>query len=158
MSKQEQSFKFDTENDLTVTVASGDNVLVKEECCTCITIVLNNEGKIMTSFMGGHNPYIVSQLEKAQKAYFKALKQALKADYKNDDECLCGDECECHGHHHEEDCECGDHCECDSEHHCGDPKCHNKDCHCTPEHHCGCYDGKPCKCGKEKKTKQNKSK
>lgn len=151
--EQEQKFKFDTDNDLTVSVTHGDEVLVKEECCTCITIVLNNEGKIMTSFMGGHNPYIVGQLEKAQKIYFKSLKKALKADYNAEDEvCECGEECECHHEHHHEKCEC-------HEHECGDPKCHNKDCHCTPENHCGCYDGKPCKCGehKEKSTKSKKS-
>ena len=143
----DENKQFDTENDLTVTVAHGKDVLVKEECCTCITIVLNNEGKIMTSFMGGHNPYIISQLEKAQKVYFKSLKQALKKDY-NHDECCCDDHCDC-----------GEHCECETEHECGDPKCNNKDCHCTPENHCGCYDGQPCKCGNKKsktKTQTNK--
>ena len=136
---EENKQQFETDNDLLLTVKHGKDVLVNENCCTCITIMLNNEGKIMTSFLGGHNPYILRQLEKAQKVYFKSLKKALKADYNCDDECCCGK-----------------HCECEGEHHCGDENCHSEYCKCTPEHHCGCFDGKPCKCNCNGKCEEKK--
>ena len=75
----EKKIQFDTKNDINVAVIKdGKDLLINEDCCTCINILLKNDGQILTSFMGSHNPYIVSQLEKAQKAYFKALKKALK--------------------------------------------------------------------------------
>ena len=71
--------KFNTENDLRLAV-TGENeeYLVDEKCCTCINVILKNDGQIMTSFLGAHNPEIVKVLEKAQKAYFKELKKTLK--------------------------------------------------------------------------------
>ncbi len=128
--------QFDTPNDINVAVIKNNkDLLINEDCCTCINIILKNDGQILTSFMGSHNPYIVNQLEKAQKAYFKALKKALKHDFRSDDNCECEDEhcnCaehgeDCHCHEHGEDCHChDDNCECKHE----DAKSQSKDCGC----------------------------
>ncbi len=140
-------FKLEIPNDINVKVSNEKNgVMLDENCCTCINIMLTNEGKIATSFLGSHNPYIVSQLEKAQKMYFKELKKALKKDYKeyadfpfekDEDDCECGHD---HDHHHDHGCEdCGDDCDCDDEFYCDD------ECDCGDEENhepCNCEDGK----------------
>ena len=91
--------KFGVPNDINVVIQNKEKgVLLDDDCCTVINIMLTNEGKIATSFLGTHNPFIVSQLEKAQKEYFKVLKKTLKKDYKeyaeapgfDDEECDCG--------------------------------------------------------------------
>lgn len=118
---------FDTENDLNVAIIKNNkDLLLNENCCTCINIMLSNDGRILTSFLGCHNPYIVEQLEKAQKLYFKSLKKALKNHYfNNDSECDCG--CGC-----EDECHCDDNCDC------------------------GCADGKDCTCGDDCNCNENK--
>ncbi len=71
------------ENDLRVVISSkADGVLFDQIACTCINIILNDDGEIATSFMGVHNENIVKQLERAQKAYFKAIKKTLKEERK----------------------------------------------------------------------------
>lgn len=123
---------FDTENDLNIAIIkNGKDLLLNEDCCTCVNIMLNNDGRILTSFLGCHNPYIVEQLEKAQKMYFKGLKKALKQHYFCTDEncaCGCGDD----------QCACGDDCDCN-----------NSKCNCSPDCTCGCQDGQECTCGGE---------
>jgi len=72
------------DNDINVIIKSKqDGILFDENCCTVLNIVLTNEGKIGTSFLGVHNEYIIKVLEKAQKAYFKALKKTLKQERAN---------------------------------------------------------------------------
>ncbi len=131
--------KFHTQNDIKVhiTDTKGESLLT-EDCCTCINILLKNNGELATSFLGSHNPYIVDLLEKAQKAYFKQLKKTLLKEYKSkttpyhecDDECCECDECR------DDDCDCDD--ECDDECDCDD--CCDDDCDC-------CEDGYDCDCG-----------
>ncbi len=144
---------FETENDLNVAIIKNNkDLLLNEDCCTCINIMLSNDGRILTSFLGCHNPYIVEQLEKAQKMYFKSLKKALKQQYLSDDECDCGcgcgDDCHC-----DDDCDCGcndgKECTCGDNCGCGDKKAkkHKKSkCNCSPDCTCGCQDGKECTC------------
>ena len=124
-----KDIKFETENDLNVAVIKdGKELLINEDCCTCINIMLKNDGNILTSFLGSHNPYIIDQLEKAQKYYFKSLKKALKGQL--EDECYGG--CCEHDHHH---CDCEhehhghSHCDHDHEHH------DHGHCHHDHEHH-----------------------
>ena len=127
--------KFNTENDLRLAITGeNDEFLVDEKCCTCINVILKNDGQIMTSFLGAHNPEIVKTLEKAQKAYFKGLKKTLKQKYAENTGCGCGPECTC-----------------------GD------DCHCTPDNHCGCgghchEEKHECNCGCEEHSKDKKHK
>ena len=67
------------ENDLRVVISSKeDGVVFDQICCTCINIILNDDGEIATSFMGVHNENIIKQLEKAMKAYYKAIKKTLR--------------------------------------------------------------------------------
>lgn len=164
--------KFQVPNDINVVIQNKEKgVLLDEDCCTVINIMLTNEGKIATSFLGTHNPFIVSQLERAQKEYFRVLKKTLKKDYKeyaeapgfdDEDECDCGcgihkkdvsydDSCDCGCHDHEGSCDCGcedEKCTCDDDCTCG---CHDheKTCDCGPECDCGCNEGKPCTCEDE---------
>ena len=71
------------ENDLRVVISSkADGILFDQICCTCINIILNDDGEIATSFMGIHNENIIKELEKAQKVYFKAIKKTLKEERK----------------------------------------------------------------------------
>ena len=114
--------KFETENDLRLTIkAEEKEILVDEVCCTSVNIILKNDGQIMTSFLGAHNPEIIKNLERTLKLYFKGIKKTLKAKYNELDDCCCGDE-GCHGechdhehdheHEHEHKCHCGDDCHC----------------------------------------------
>ena len=76
--------KLDVENDIRVIIKSKkDGVLFDQECCTCINIILNNDGEVATSFLGVHNEYLIKQLEKVQKSYFKSLKKTLKQERLN---------------------------------------------------------------------------
>lgn len=74
-----KNLKFPVDNDISLVVTTKENGIVfDEDCCTCVNVILTNDGKIATSFLGTHNPYIISQLEKAYKEYFKQLKRKLK--------------------------------------------------------------------------------
>lgn len=145
---------FNTDNDINIRITKKDGgVVFNEDCCTCINILLTNDGKIATSFMGCHNPYIVMQLEKAQKLYFKELKKALKRDFKeygvfpDEDECDCHHDEECDCHHEHCDCDCDDECGCDETCDCGCQE--GKECTCGGECECGCGCDNECNCDDE---------
>ena len=73
---------FKTANDLKVTVTkSNGEVVIDEECCTMVSIILKNTGDIAASFFGAHNPEVVRVLEKSLKGYFKGIKKELKKNY-----------------------------------------------------------------------------
>lgn len=135
---------FNTDNDINIKITKKDGgVVFNEDCCTCINILLTNDGKIATSFMGCHNPYIVMQLEKAQKLYFKELKKALKRDFKEYGVFPDEDECDCH---HDEECDCHhEHCDCG----CDD------ECDCDETCDCGCQEGKECTCDNKSENKHS---
>ena len=44
--------KFKALNELNIKITNNDKTLVDENCCTAITISLNNEGNVFTSFVG----------------------------------------------------------------------------------------------------------
>ena len=138
--------KLETNNDLRLTIkAEEKEILVDEVCCTSINILMNNDGNVMTSFLGVHNPEIIKTLERALKAYFKGIKKTLKAKYK-ENSCCCEDP-NCQGECHEHDCNCHEH-----EHEC---HCHEEkhECHCGDEDHkCDCHDEKQL----DKKNKKSK--
>ena len=172
--------KFNTENDLRLVVTGEkEEYLVDEKCCTCINIILKNDGQIMTSFLGAHNPEIVKTLEKAQKAYFKELKKTLKRKYAENDvcecspQCTCGDDCHCTPDNH---CGCGGHCHeekhecnCGCDEHSKNKNNNHEDCCCGHSRDkdscgCGCKDDKqvdvkkPTTCASKKSTSSNKVK
>lgn len=70
----------DTDNHLHVEITDSKtkNKYVSQDCCTCINILLTNDGDIATSFLGVHNDDIIMILEKAQKLYFKKIKKEFK--------------------------------------------------------------------------------
>lgn len=164
--KMAEDWKLNIPNDINVVVSNKENgVMLDEDCCTLINVVLKNDGKIGTSFLGSHNPFIVIQLEKAMKFYFKELKKKLKQDYKEyadlpdfkDEEdveksasgdhhdCSCGGEhgekCTCgnHGENHKDDCHFADG-ETDENCTCG---CHDDEENCTCDNH----EDENCMCG-----------
>ena len=72
---------FKCPNDLKVTVKKdGGEVVLDEECCTGMVILLKNDGNMATSFYGYHNEKLIKLLNKAQKKYFKGLKKRLKTE------------------------------------------------------------------------------
>lgn len=75
------------DNDLTVNITkdSGE-VILDEKCCTELGILLKNNGEIVTTFLGVHNPEICKILEKSLKSYFKSLRRTLKRKYKDETE------------------------------------------------------------------------
>lgn len=78
--KDEKLFK--TPNDLKVNVTkSNGEVVIDEECCTMVSIILKNSGDIAASFFGAHNPDVVRVLEKSLKGYFKGIKKELRKNY-----------------------------------------------------------------------------
>ena len=84
---EENKTIFKTPNDMTVKVSKfNGEVVLEEECCTCVSIILKNSGDMATSFLGSHNPQLVKVLEKTLKQYFKSIKKELKKEYKNTEE------------------------------------------------------------------------
>lgn len=108
--EKNDELKYNTVNELNLKVTGARNQkLIDENCCTCINIILQNDGKIQTSFLGAHNPEIIKNLEHALKVYFKGLKKTLKAHYFADeheaeehDECCSEHECGCCDHEGDE--------------------------------------------------------
>lgn len=71
--------KLDTENELTLKVVNNnEHELVNEKCCTVLTVSLNNNGEVFTSFLGAYNKEVLKLLKKAQLTYYKGLMKKLK--------------------------------------------------------------------------------
>ncbi len=86
MEEQEEKL-FKTANDLKVNVTkSNGEVVIDEECCTMVSIILKNTGDIAASFFGAHNPEVIKVLEKSLKGYFKGIKKELKKNYNQSEE------------------------------------------------------------------------
>lgn len=84
MEEKENVFK--CPNDIKVTIVKDKGeVVLDEECCTNLSILLKNNGEIATSFFGAHSPVMIKVLEKTMKKYFKTLKKTLKEEYKRKD-------------------------------------------------------------------------
>jgi len=80
---------FKTPNDIKVNVTKFDGeVIINEDCCTMLSIIMKNSGDVACSFFGAHNPEIIKVLEKSLKGYFKAIKKELKKNYATDDESI----------------------------------------------------------------------
>lgn len=78
---------FKTSNDLKVNVTKiNGEVVIDEECCTMVSIIMKNTGEIGASFFGAHNPDVIKVLEKSLKTYFKGIKKELKKRYKSDED------------------------------------------------------------------------
>lgn len=72
--------KFKALNELNIKITNNDKTLVDENCCTAITISLNNESNVFTSFVGAYNPEIIKLLQKVQRRYYRNLIKKLKAN------------------------------------------------------------------------------
>lgn len=84
MEEKENLFK--CANDLKVTIAKDNGeVVMDEECCTNLSILVKNSGEMATSFLGAHSPEMVKILNKVLRKYFKSLKKTLKAEYRRND-------------------------------------------------------------------------
>ena len=65
-------------NSLNVVVKNATNTeLVNEIGTTVVCLLMQEDGKIMTSFMGDYNKGILTTLEKVNARYFKSLKDHL---------------------------------------------------------------------------------
>ena len=78
----EQKFKTINELNIKITNTSTKENLVDENCCTAITVCLNNNGDCFSSFVGAYNPEIVKLLRKVQKTYYRNLMKKLKQNNK----------------------------------------------------------------------------
>lgn len=84
MSKSKEPI-FKCPNDIKISVAKHTGeVVLDEECCTSVSVILKNTGEIATSFFGAHNPEVVRMLEKTLKLYFKSIKKTLRSEYKKE--------------------------------------------------------------------------
>lgn len=82
---EKEDILFKCANDLNVTVKKDNGeVVMNEDCCTCVNLVLKNTGELATSFLGSHNPDIIKVLDKSIKNYFKSLKKTLKKMYNDE--------------------------------------------------------------------------
>jgi len=85
--EKEEKILFKCANDLNVKVTKcNGEVILEEDCCTSVSIILKNSGEIATSFHGSHNPQLVKVLERTLKNYFKSIKKTLKQEYKQNTE------------------------------------------------------------------------
>ena len=74
-------------SDLTLTVTSAGNTsLVNETGVTAVTILMQEDGKIMTSFLGNYSKDILNTLDHVIKTYFKKIKKQLLHPAKNKSE------------------------------------------------------------------------
>jgi len=67
---------------LVVKTVATNNELVNETGCTAVCLLMQEDGKIMTSFLGNYNKAILSNFERVNKMYFKELRKKLKLSNK----------------------------------------------------------------------------
>lgn len=78
---EEKKEVFKCPNDFKVTMSKHNGeVMLDEECCTAVSIILKNTGELATSFFGAHNKDVIRILEKTLKVYFKSIKKTLKTE------------------------------------------------------------------------------
>lgn len=78
---EENIFKCPNELRVSIKKDNGEMV-IDEDCCTNLSILVKNTGEIATSFLGAHSPELIKILDKTLKKYFKILKKTLKEEYK----------------------------------------------------------------------------
>lgn len=84
---EEDKKVFKCPNDFKVTMSKHNGeVVLDEECCTAVSIILKNTGEIATSFFGAHNKDVIKILEKTLKVYFKSIKKTLKTEASMEEE------------------------------------------------------------------------
>lgn len=69
-------------NDLKVVVTNANGEIINESGNTIVTMVMKEDGKIMTSFMGDYNKQILYNLQKVNAKYFKGLSKKLLSKQK----------------------------------------------------------------------------
>ena len=84
MENENKLFKCANELKVTIVQDNGE-VILQEDCCTNLSILVKNNGEMATSFLGAHSPEMIRVLEKTLKQYFKTLKKTLKAEYRRSD-------------------------------------------------------------------------
>lgn len=65
-------------NELNLKVINAGNVeLINESGNTVMCYLMQDDGKVLTSFMGDYNKEIIKTLQRVTKIYFKSLKKQL---------------------------------------------------------------------------------
>ena len=86
MSKSKEPI-FKCPNDIKITMSKfTGEVMLDEECCTTVSVIMKNTGEIATSFFGAHNPEVIKVLEKTIKMYFKSIKKTLKSEFRKQED------------------------------------------------------------------------
>lgn len=76
--------KYESLNELNLKITQGDKTLIDELCCTAVTVALNNDGEVFTSFVGNYNAEILKLLKNVHKTYYKNLLKKLKHKQKEE--------------------------------------------------------------------------
>ena len=76
--------KYESLNELNLKITQGDKTLIDELCCTAVTVALNNDGEVFTSFVGNYNAEILKLLKNVHKTYYKNLLKKLKNKQKEE--------------------------------------------------------------------------
>lgn len=64
-------------NYINITVKEGKKELLNQDCCTVLSIFLNNEGGVQASFFGSYDKNDVKILQKAQRVYLNKIIKKL---------------------------------------------------------------------------------
>lgn len=85
--KVEDKLQSKSLNELQVKITSAtDQELVNEGGRTVVTILMQDDGKIMTSFLGDYNKEILKTFKRVNRLYFKKLyKELIKNNSKNEE-------------------------------------------------------------------------
>lgn len=77
--KTEPSIMPLNELNLKITNAATKSELINENGCTIVALLMQEDGKVLTSFLGDYNKEILKTLERVNKVYFKQLIKKLYA-------------------------------------------------------------------------------